>query len=506
VTTATAWLRELAADRGDAIAIVEPDGLGLPYAELERRAARLAGGLRARGLERGDRIASLVPNGALPVELILASARLGAVTVGVNTRYRADDLRHLLERARPRLLVSTDDFLGIDFRGIVAAALDGLGSPPELLWPEAVEELREAAAFDGDAAEPSDLLVAFTTSGTTGLPKLAAHDHVTTLRHLRAAARSLSVDAQSVALLGLPLCGTFGFVTLFAVLAGGGRVVVPTRFEPAGAAALMEEHRVTHFNGSDDMLLGVLDAGRDLSCWRHGVHADFNGLGMQSVARAEAVGARVTGVYGSSETFALLARWSPADPVTVRGRNGGVPVDPAVEVRVVDPGSGEPLAPGEVGELQIRGPSVLQSYLVGPGTVPRSVTADGWFATGDLGMCEPGEGFVYVARSGDALRLSGFLTDPAEIEQRLLRHPSVSGAQVVGATSPRGSERAIAFVTTTGPVSEADLVDHCRAGLANYKVPARVVVVDEFPTVAGANGVKIRKTELRERAAALGDP
>jgi fatty-acyl-CoA synthase len=121
-------------------------------------------------------------------------------------------------------------------------------------------------------------------------------------------------------------------------------------------------------------------------------------------------------------------------------------------------------------------------------------------------MCEPGEGFVYVARSGDALRLSGFLTDPAEIEQRLLRHPSVSGAQVVGATSPRGSERAIAFVTTTGPVSEADLVDHCRAGLANYKVPARVVVVDEFPTVAGANGVKIRKTELRERAAALGDP
>ena len=121
-------------------------------------------------------------------------------------------------------------------------------------------------------------------------------------------------------------------------------------------------------------------------------------------------------------------------------------------------------------------------------------------------MCDPdGRSFTYLARLGDALRLAGFLTDPMEIERRLLAHPGVGAAQVVGVTGPHGGDVAVAFVVAVAGVgpTEADLIGHCAAGLANYKVPRRVVLVEAFPTVDGANGVKIRKAELHDMARAL---
>ena len=139
----------------------------------------------------------------------------------------------------------------------------------------------------------------------------------------------------------------------------------------------------------------------------------------------------------------------------------------------VDTTTGVAVLPGVPGELQFRGPSVLSGYLTGTGANPPERTDDGWFATGDLGTVEPDGGFVYLTRLGDALRLSGFLTDPAEIEQRLLAHECVTGAQVVGVPSITGGEVAVAFVTVTGPTGANELIAHCREALADYKVPAR---------------------------------
>jgi fatty-acyl-CoA synthase len=491
VTTATRWLHDLVMAHGDAVALIDPEGTTLTFAELEVRVASLAGGLQQYGLGRGDRLAAFVPNGLLPVELLLAAARLGAVTIGVNTRYRAADLRHLLDRSRPRLLVRADRFLELDFEGVVAGALDGLGIRPDVIVPGQVDELRSGSPINDDRARPDDLLVAFTTSGTTGRPKLAAHDHASTFRHLRAVAQSLEVSPDSVTLLALPICGTFGFVSLYSVLHGGGRVITPATFQAAQAATLIEEYGVTHFNASDDMILRMASVGGDLSSWRHGVFAEFTGRGLESVRAAEAFGARITGVYGSSETFAVLFRRPVTLPTVPRARNGGLPVDPAMEVRAVG------------GEIQLRGPAVLNGYLVEEGTAAPSLTADGWFPTGDLGTIDGDGGFTYLARLGDALRLAGFLTDPLEIEQYLLTHPGVTGAQVVGVPATERGEVAVAFVTVSGHVEEAELVAHCRRGLANYKVPTRILIVGAFPTVEGANGVKIRKTELREQAAVV---
>jgi fatty-acyl-CoA synthase len=504
VRTLTTWWQGLVDEYGAAEALVEPEGHGISFAGLEGRVADLAGLLRAEGLGRGDRLASMVPNGILSFELALAAARLGAITIGVNTRYRAADLRHVLERGRPRLLVSTTDFLGLDFPATVADALVGLPHPPRVQWTTDIAARRSGAppVLD-DGAQPADLLVAFTTSGTTGLPKLAAHDHATTVRHLQAAARSLEVGPGATGLLVLPFCGTFGFVTSLSLLAGGARVVVPDRFDASAAAELVDRFGVTHLNGSDDMLLAVMGQGRPLSTWRHGVQAEFTGQGAAVTTRAQAGGARITGVYGSSETFALLARWSPDQPVAQRCRIGGVPADAATEVRAVDTTTGAVLTAGQVGELQFRGPSVLSGYLEDARTRPPDLLPGGWLRTGDLGFVDPDGGFVHLARMNDALRLAGFLVDPSEIEQHLLAHAGVTGAQVVGTVTTGGRQVAVAFVTADGEVGEPDLIAHCRAGLANYKVPVRIIALDAFPTVDGANGVKVRKEVLRQRAAEL---
>lgn len=504
MSTFTGWLHDLATTRGDSEAIAEPGGETVSFFTLDRRVAALAGWMSDIGIGPGDRVASFLPNGALPVEALLAAARLGAVTIGVNTRYRSGDLRHLLERARPRLLLSVRQFLGVDFQTVVVSAIADLAFPPQVVWSDDVRASSSGhEPIDDERAMPSDMAVAFTTSGTTGRPKLAAHDHTSTLRHLHAVARSMDIGPDATGLIILPFCGTFGFVSLMSVLAGGGRVIVPERFDAASAASLVERYGVTHLNGSDDMLLGVLDRGCTVGAWRHGVHAEFTGRGEEVVARADAAGIRLTGVYGSSETFALLARRSPNADRSERARNGGVPVDRSTEVRVIDTVTGAPNPPGAPGELQLRGPSLLGGYLVEDGLAPAPLTQDGWLPTGDLAEAGEGGAFTYLARLGDALRLAGFLTDPSEIEQHLLAHPDVRGAQVVGTAKPGGGDVAVAFVLASKDIDEAALLAHCRNGLANYKVPARIVLLDEFPVVDGANGVKIRKAELRDRATSL---
>jgi fatty-acyl-CoA synthase len=426
------------------------------------------------------------------------------VAIGVNTRYRADDLRHILEVSEARVLVSAVDFLGIDFEGIVADATATMAAPPHVVWPDELHALAAHEPYESDDARPDDLVVAFTTSGTTGRPKLAAHDHASLVRHIGIAARSFGVGPDDTGLLAVPLCGTFGLISVLTMFAGGARVVVPDRFEPAAAAALMAAHRVTHLNASDDMLIGLINAaaGLDLSAWREGVFAEFTNQGRAAVDAGDTVGARLTGVYGSSETYAFLAHRRAGESAEARARNGGTLVDDAMSVRTADPVTGDVMAAGEQGELQFRGPSVLRQHLGNPEATANAFTADGWMRTGDVGICDPdGRSFVYLARLGDALRLAGFLTDPVEIERRLLLHPQVHAAQVVGVAGPGGGDVAVAFVVAGDDApTESELIAHCAAALANYKVPRRVVLVASFPTVDGANGVKIRKGELRDMA------
>ena len=169
-----------------------------------------------------------------------------------------------------------------------------------------------------------------------------------------------------------------------------------------------------------------------------------------------------------------------------------------------DPDSGEVLAHGVAGELQLRVPGVMAGYFENDAANREAFVDDGWFRTGDLGHTVSPTEFVFVARLGDALRLSGFLVSPAEIEEVLQQHPSVDAAQVVGAATSDGL-KPVAFVIPRAGASidEAVLQAHCAERIARFKVPVRIGVVDAFPVTPGANATKIQKAKLREWAAAL---
>lgn len=535
----TLWglLGEVAGRHGARPALVDA-GAGerrVTFAELQERSAAVSGGLRRLGLGRGDAVAVFLPTGAEWVEVLFAAARLGVGVVGVNTRYRGDDLRHLLRVSQAKVLVVADRFGGVDLPGIVADALaEGTGAlacvvvapgPAAAGWrdlPVPAVGFADLASGGGEAApEPagraSDFAIAFTTSGTTGLPKLAAHDQASVVLHARNTARAFGVRPIDAGLVALPLCGTFGFSSALAMLAGGAACVLQARFDATEAARLVERHRVSHFNGADGMLAAILateGAGGCLASWREGVFANFANGGAEVVAGAEElVGARLTGVYGSSECFALLARWPADAPAELRRRDGGLLVGDGLEVRAADPATGAVLGPGEEGELQFRGYAVTSGYLGDEEATRAAFTTDGWYRSGDLGAtlgaaeAEAGRGFLYRARLKDSLRLRGFLVDPVEIERRLGAHPGVRLAQVVGVAVPGEGDVAVAFVQpepgAAAPPDEEELRRFCGAGIADYKVPRRVVLVGAFPTVDGPNGVKIRKADLRDEASRL---
>jgi fatty-acyl-CoA synthase len=522
--TLGALLARWAADAPTDLVAVELQGhrRRLTIGELAAGADRRAAGLAALGAGPGRAVVAWLPNRLEWLELVAAAGRIGAPVVGLNTRYRSDELRHVLDRSDAAVLVAVDDVAGVRFADVAAAA--DLGADRAVVVVDGVdpnwartgarilrwEELPAGLAVEHRPAA-TDLLIAFTTSGTTGLPKVAVHDHAGTVRHAERDAEAFDVRPGDRLLLDLPICGTFGFSALMASIAGRATTLIHERFVPAASAHAIAGEGVTHYHASDDMILRVLDTGLVVAGgheWRQGGVANFVNAGEAVVERVERdLGVRLTGVYGMSEVFALLARWPPDWPARTRHRPGGIPVDGALEVRVVDPESGVPLDVGADGELCFRGPQVLRCYLGDPAATAKALAADGWFRSGDLGRRTPEGGFEYLARLGDSLRLRGFLVDPAEIERRLELHPAVELAQVVGAERAGRGQVAVAFVKLRGGAhaDEAGLRAHCAAGIADLKVPERVIVVDEFPSVDGPNGRKIRKADLRARAAGLLD-
>ena len=207
---------------------------------------------------------------------------------------------------------------------------------------------------------------------------------------------------------------------------------------------------------------------------------------------------------GMSEVQALFARRHETDPPERRRVPGGTPVSGEAQVRARDPDTGLLLNRGESGELELRGPSLMQGYFGDPDATQRAMTADGFVRTGDLGHMLDDGSFVFETRMGDVLRLSGFLVAPAEIESHLQHHPSIDGAQVVGVSTAAGV-KPVAFVTCKPGAlfDEADVKAYCGANLARYKVPVRIILIDAFPTTMSPNGIKIQKAKLREKASAI---
>lgn len=443
--------------------LVFDDGTETTAASLWDDGRRVAGWLRSAGVERGDRVAVQMPNCADYVRLLTACAASGVVLVSVNTRYSDAEAADLALRSGARLTITAPS--------------------PGWLTIDPVDPIGQA----------DDPFVVFTTSGTTSRPKMVLHRQRSIADHADDVATAFGYGPDSVALVVMPLCGTFGLASLLGAVAGGTRAVVTDyRLEPT--AELIARERVDVVNGSDDMFHRLLTHGAEVSSLRCAGYARFNSSLDGIVHRADDAGATLIGLYGMSEVQALFARRSPDDAAEIRERAGGVLSSPRAAYRVVD------------GELQVRGPSLFAGYLAeGGDTIDTELTDrhhdDGWFRTGDLAEAEGERSFEYVSRLGDVLRLGGFLVAPAEIEAVLMEIDGVDAAEVVALERTDGA-RPVAFVIAPDGFDEAAAIERCRSRLARYKVPIRVLTIDEFPTTASANGTKIQKVKLRELAEA----
>ncbi|MBA1146337.1 AMP-binding protein [Ectothiorhodospiraceae bacterium WFHF3C12] len=503
-----------------------PEGLALidggsrwAYADLAAASRRVACGLVEAGVEAGDRVAIWLPN--IPEWLVVyfACARVGAVAVALNTRFRSAEVEDIVGRSGCRVLVLWPGFKDIDFSGILAGVdADALKSvervivcrqdadAPSPLPGRPVHHygtLDAAPPLQSERGGPDSPCTIFTTSGTTSAPKFVLHKQSVIVHHAREVVRGHGYDRPDAVLLQiLPFCGAFGHAQAMAALAGARPLVLQTVFNAAEAMELGRSHRVTHFNCSDEMIARMLDADDTprplpdihfVGCARFG---GISGLG----ARAEERGVPLRGLFGMSECQALYALQPDGDPEE-RLLPGGLPVSPDGRVRAVDAGSGHTLPDGEIGALELTGPSLMMGYYGNEAATAEAITGDGYFRTGDLGYTTADGGFVFTGRAGDVLRLGGFLVAPAELEKYIQRHPAVRACAVVSGGGAHAG-RAVAFVTTEPGMhtDESQLAAFCAEGLARFKVPARFHLLDELPTVPSPNGAKVRRNLLREWA------
>jgi len=434
--------------------------------ELVDDGRRIATWLGTQGVVPGDRVGVHLDNRVEYLQLLLACAAGGFVAVSVNTRYSDAEVDELIERSGARKVEL---------------------SAEEWSRSEPIERI----------SRRNDPFVVFTTSGTTSRPKMVLHRQHSIADHAAHAAAGVGYRPDDTVMVVMPLCGIFGLSSLLIAVASGSRIII-TDYDLERTAELIASERVTCLNGTDDLFHRLLDHGADLSSIRLGGYARFNTSLDGVVERAEAAGATLTGLYGMSEVQAMLNLRDPAGDAAERTRVGGTLTSVHAEYRIVD------------GELQLRGPSLFAGYLAEGGElVDAELTAanhdDGWFRTGDLAEPENDRSFEFVARMGDVLRLGGFLVSPAEIEGVLMDDALVDAAQVVAVDQPTGA-RPVGFVVLAPGIGKAfdedAAIARCRARLARYKVPVRVLIVDEFPTTPGPNGTKIQKTRLRDLAVA----
>ena len=466
--------------------------------------------LHSLGFERGDVICMLLPDSAAWLQFLFAASQLGVLLVPVSTRYRAGEIAGVLDTARPKGVIYIRTFIHANFEAMIEPLLPTISSVEHVFVLDDAEGFfvppPPAPDVQGPRPDSTALLCTFSTSGTTGRPKLAAHTQAGIAKHAEDVARALALDDSAVTLGALPLYGVLGFVLATATIAGGGCYVSQPIYKAERAAQMIDAFGVTHFYGSDGLLDAVLRSpGHRFSTLRRGGFAEFAGLGLRLIDYAEArLGLKLCGIYGSSECFALMALRDPSLPIETRALPGGAPTSSDVSFRVVDPATGERLADRKPGELQVKGPNVMTGYLHNPDATANAMTGDGWYRTGDFAYAVEGS-FVFLSRMKDNLRLRGYLVDPTEIETFLTTHDSVEAAQVVGVHREGHGDIAVAFICPRGGAtdSEQDILAYCANGVANYKVPSRVVFVEQFPTIAGPNGVKIQKNKLREMAEAL---
>jgi len=471
---------------------VRLDDAVIAYAELDDLTARVAGWLRGRGVEAGDRIGLMLPNVPAFVVLYYGVLRAGATVVPMNPLLKAREVRHYLGDSGARVV-----FAWHTAAGEAAAGAAEVGAETVTVTADTLDEIASwPARTEFATREDEDTAVILYTSGTTGTPKGAQLTHANLRANAAISASSLFGVTQDDVIMGcLPLFHAFGQTCALnvAVLAGAGLTLI-SRFDAAAALNVIERDGVSVFMGVPTMYVAMLHAGpgvADTSTLRLCVSGGaalpvevLTGFGAE-------FGARILEGYGLSETspVASFNRVDNAKPGSI-----GLPID-GVDMRVVD-ADGDEVPCGESGEIVIRGHNVMRGYWNKPEETAGVFTTGGWFHSGDVGRRDE-DGFFYIVdRKKDMIIRGGFNVYPREIEEVLYEHPAVLEAAVIGVPHPtHGEEVAAAVVLKPGTAVEPDeLRDYVKARVAPYKYPRHVWLLEELPK--GPTG-KILKREIK---------
>ncbi|MEZ0164322.1 long-chain fatty acid--CoA ligase [Kineococcus sp. LSe6-4] len=470
----------------------------LTWAALDDATSRVAALLRAQGVRRGDRVALIAPNVPHFPVLYHGILRAGAVVVPMNPLLRGREVNHHL--------TDSGAVLALVWHTVAEAAHAGaVGTPTRVVEIEPSATAALLAGVEPDpsadhevlqALDPQDTAVILYTSGTTGAPKGAELTHHNLLSNAVTSQESLVKMGEDDVILGaLPLFHAFGQTCAMntALVAGRTMTLLP-RFTAEAALAVVERDRVTHFAGVPTMYVAMLGeptaADRDLSSWRSCVSGGAS-LPVE-VLRGfeEKYGVVILEGYGLSETSPVASFNLPDVPR--RPGTIGVPVRGCeMDLRSAD---GSPVAPGEVGEIVIKGENVMKGYWRNETATAQAIT-DGWFRSGDLATRDSDGYYTIVDRAKDMIDRGGYNVYPREVEEVLYEHPAVEQAAVVGFPDPLvGEEIGAAVVLKPGAsATPEELQQHVKAQLAAYKYPRRIWIVSDLPK--GPTG-KILKREI----------
>jgi fatty-acyl-CoA synthase len=524
-------LSRAARDFGENEAVVDlPSGQRLTYTQLDRAAQDLARGFMALGLEPGAHLGLWAPNMPQWIIAMFAAAKAGLVLNSVDTSFTAEQLAYQLKQSKCRALVLAPGLEGDEYlqtlsqlcpeleqpapRGLACADYPDLkrvivigdqAPPGALTWEQAVALGQDIAPEDlaarGAAIRPQDAATLLYTSGTTGQPKGVLSPHQGMILTSVACGDNQRLSESDRLLVSVPLCHMFGCICV--VLSGvlkAATLVIPSRLpEPAAILQAVVAENCTALYGPPTSFIAMMDEpayGESAGGLRTGI---VGGAAMPiEVMRkvVEEMGvSNLIGGYGQTEASSWISLSSPDDSLELRSATVGRPV-PGAQVKIVDPGSGQELARGQVGEICARG-HVMIGYFEMPAETAAALDNQGWLHTGDLGSVDQ-DGYIKISgRLKEAIRIGGKIVFPAEVEEVLFTHPKINNAQVFGVPHDQLGEEVACWIKPEKgqQMDSTDIIDFLRGKLPDNHLPAHVRFVADFPMTPMG---KIQKYKMRE--------
>ncbi len=507
----------------------------IDYQTLHDRVNRMAKGLVRLGIEKGDKLGLLMPNCIEWAISFFAGAKIGAIVVPISTRYKTFELGTILKHADIKVLIAKDEFLKINFMEMIHELVpevkrtrkeEGINSEkfPQLrsiiclsnqnfegiynfneVMNELSREIGQKTILEKQAQIlPQETLSIIYTSGTTGSPKGAMLRNFAVVKKAFDRGHYYGFGPEDKLLLSIPLYTQWGCnAWLFCILTYGGCIILQDHFEPGEGLRLISLERCTIASGVPAIFQMFMENEKfhqyDLSSLRKAnVGGDFVQREFLLKVLKEFGNPEVINGYGLTEATGLLTGSKYDDPLETRLETDGK-IFPDIEVKIIDPETGQDMLIGKEGEIVTKGYHLMQGYYKNPEETGKMIDQQGWLHTGDLGFFNEQGYLKFKGRIKDMIRSGGFNIFAQEIEELICQHPKVKAAAVVSVPDIKMGEISVAFIILKENqfCESEEILEHCRNKIANYKVPKKAFFLKEVPVSATG---RVQKYQLKEVA------